>query len=167
MGLTKTRLPRTPFPRRLRRSGLLTPDDLIAFFTEHDPDHVAAADPIKLAALLVRKKLLTKYQAMQLLNGKTQGFVLGQYKILDGIRQDRVGMVFLAEDTRVEEAGGGEGAADRPGVRPDHPRGVHARRSGGPPGWTTRTSPGCSTWTCGRPPTSSSPSTSRGRRSTR
>jgi serine/threonine-protein kinase len=36
---------------------------------------------------------------MQLLNGRTQGFVLGQYKILDGIRQDRVGMVFKAEDT--------------------------------------------------------------------
>ena len=49
--------------------------------------------------MLVRKKLLTKFQAMQLLNGRTQGFVMGQYKILDGIRQDRVGMVFAAEDT--------------------------------------------------------------------
>ena len=27
-----------------------------------------------------------------------QGFVLGRYKILEGIRQDRVGMVFKAED---------------------------------------------------------------------
>src|SRR5207253_3017299 len=50
-----------------------------------------------IAALLVRKKLLTKFQAMQVLNGRTQGFVLDNYKILDGIRQDRVGMVFVAE----------------------------------------------------------------------
>src|SRR5437763_13283998 len=98
MGLTNTRLPRTPFLDAVRKSGLLTPDDLIAFLNHHDPDHAAAADPIKFATLLVRKKLLTKYQAMQLLTGRTQGFVLGPYKILDGIRQDRVGMVFLAEN---------------------------------------------------------------------
>src|SRR5437763_1811140 len=100
MGLTNTRLPRTPFLDAVRKSGLLTPDDLIAFLNHHDPDHAAAADPIKFATLLVRKKLLTKYQAMQLLSGKTQGFVLGPYKILDGLRQDRVGLAFLAEDTR-------------------------------------------------------------------
>lgn len=100
MALTKTRLPRTPFLDAVRKSGLLTPDDLIAVLTEHDPDCSIAADPIKLASLLVRKKLITKFQAMQLLNGKTQGFLLGHYKILDGIRQDRVGMAFLAEDVR-------------------------------------------------------------------
>jgi serine/threonine-protein kinase len=100
MALTKTRLPRTPFLDAVRKSGLLTPDDLIAVLNEHDPNHTAASDPIKLASLLVRKKLITKYQAMQLLNGKTQGFLLGNYKILEGIRQDRVGMAFLAEDTR-------------------------------------------------------------------
>jgi serine/threonine-protein kinase len=40
---------------------------------------------------------------MQLLNGRTSGFVLDQYKILDGIRQDRVGMVFKAEDTKSKQ----------------------------------------------------------------
>lgn len=100
MALTKTRLPRTPFLDAVRKSGLLTPDDLIAVLNQHDPDHVAAADPIKFAILLVRNKLLTKFQAMQLLSGKTQGFVLGPYKVLDGLRQDRVGMAFLAEDVR-------------------------------------------------------------------
>jgi serine/threonine-protein kinase len=53
--------------------------------------------------VLVRRKLLTKFQAMQLLNGRTQGFVMGQYRILDGIRQDRVGMVFLAEDSETNQ----------------------------------------------------------------
>lgn len=95
---TSTRLPklRSPFLNALRKSGLLTPDDLIGVIAEAGIDP-AKTDPIQLAALLVRKKLLTKYQAMQVLNGRTQGFVLDKYTILDGIRQDRVGMVFLAE----------------------------------------------------------------------
>ncbi|MBY0458243.1 MAG: serine/threonine protein kinase [Gemmataceae bacterium] len=101
---TQTRLPylHSKFLTAVRKSGLLTPDDLIGVFegTSLDP---AAAEPIQVASLLVRKKLLTKFQAMQLLNGRTQGFVLDQYKILDGIRQDRVGMVFKAEDTRTRE----------------------------------------------------------------
>ena len=97
---TSTRLPglHTAFLIAVRKSGLLTPDDLIGVLTEANID-TAVADPIQVASLLVRKKLLTKFQAMQLLSGRTQGFVLGQYKILDGIRQDRVGMVFKAEDT--------------------------------------------------------------------
>lgn len=100
---TKTRLSgrRTSFLDVVRKSGLLAPADLAAVIAEHavGPE----TDPIQLAALLVRKKLLTKFQAMQLLNGRTQGFLLGRFKILDGIRQDRVGMVFLAEDTETRE----------------------------------------------------------------
>ncbi|HET6574236.1 MAG TPA: serine/threonine-protein kinase [Fimbriiglobus sp.] len=97
---TYLRLPRTPFLDAVRKSGLLTPDDLVAVLTAETVDEATLADPIRFAALLVRKKLLTKFQAMQLLNGKTQGFRLDHYTILDGVRQDRVGMVFLAEDTR-------------------------------------------------------------------
>ncbi len=100
---TSTRLPQlnTPFLVAVRKSGLLTPDDLIAVFARSGVDP-SKADPIQVAALLVRQKLLTKFQAMQLLHGRTRGFVLDQYKILDGIRQDRVGMVFLAENARKE-----------------------------------------------------------------
>jgi serine/threonine-protein kinase len=76
----------------------LTPDDLIGILTDARVDP-STASPIEVASLLVRKKLLTKFQAMQLLNGRTQGFVLGQYRILDGIRQDRVGMVFKGVDS--------------------------------------------------------------------
>ncbi|HEY1188723.1 MAG TPA: serine/threonine-protein kinase [Gemmata sp.] len=97
---THTKLPslHTPFLTAVRKSGLLTPDDLIAVLGGLSTDP-ATAEPMQIAALLVKKKLLTKFQAMQLLQGRTQGFVLDQYKILDGIRQDRVGMVFKAEDT--------------------------------------------------------------------
>ncbi len=98
---TSIRLPglNTSFLKAVRRSGLLTPDDLIGVLTEANLDP-ATVEPIQVASLLVRKKLLTKFQAMQLLNGRTAGFMLGNYKILDGIRQDRVGMVFKAEDLR-------------------------------------------------------------------
>lgn len=100
---TQTRLPQlnSPFIVAVRKSGLLTPDDLVAVLasSELEPD----APPMQVAALLVRKKLLTKFQAMQLLNGRTQGFVLGRYKILEGVRQDRVGMVFKAENTQTHE----------------------------------------------------------------
>jgi serine/threonine-protein kinase len=100
---TSTRLPKlnTPFLAGVRKSGLLTPDDLIAVIAGSGLDP-ATADPLQVAALLVRKKLLTKFQAMQILNGRTHGFVLDQYKILDGLRQDRVGMVFLAENPEKE-----------------------------------------------------------------
>ena len=101
----------SPFLNAVRKSGLLTPDDLIGVIAEAGIDPVKT-DPIQLAALLVRKKLLTKFQAMQLLNGRTQGFVLDQYKILDGIRQDRVGMVFLAETRGQARTGRAEGAAE-------------------------------------------------------
>lgn len=101
---TKTRLPQlnSPFLNAIRRSGLLTPDDLIAVLTNSGIDTLRA-QPLEIATLLVRKKLLTKFQAMQLLNGRTQGFVLGHYKILEGIRQDRVGMVFKALDTKANK----------------------------------------------------------------
>jgi eukaryotic-like serine/threonine-protein kinase len=101
---THTRLPQltSPFLTAVRKSGLLTPDDLIAVLTEANIDP-ASTEPLQVAALLVRKKLLTKFQAMQLLNGRAFGFVLDQYKILDGIRQDRVGMVFKAEDTATKK----------------------------------------------------------------
>lgn len=97
---TRIRLPRSPFFDAVRRSGLLSPDDLIGVVAQYDLTDDRAADPIALAAFFVQKKLLTRYQALQLVRGRTQGFVLGPYKIRDGLRQDRVGIVFLAADTR-------------------------------------------------------------------
>lgn len=94
---TRIRMPNTPFLDAVRKSGLLTPDDLIGVLSRYEPEEIEATDPIHLATYLVRKKLLTKFQAMQLLNGRTGGFLLGRYKVLEGLRQDRVGMVFLSQ----------------------------------------------------------------------
>ena len=100
---TRLRLPRSPFLQTVVKSGLLAPDDLIGVLSQYDPAQIEAAQPLQIATFLVRKKLLTKFQAMQLLQGRTQGFRLGKYKIVEGVRQDRVGMVFLAEDTDTKQ----------------------------------------------------------------
>ena len=100
---TRLRLPRSRFIHAVIKSGLLAPDDLIDVLSQFEPEQIEAAEPLQIATLLVRRKLLTKFQAMQLLKGRTQGFVLGQYKIVQGVREDRVGMVFLAEDTETHE----------------------------------------------------------------
>jgi serine/threonine-protein kinase len=96
-------LTRTPFLDAVAKSGLIAPERLDEILSQFDPEQVAAADPIQIATFLVRKKLLTKFQAMQLLNGRSQGFLLGRYRILDGLRQDRVGMVFLAEHSDTKQ----------------------------------------------------------------
>jgi hypothetical protein len=93
----------SPFLRVVLKSGLVTPDSLESALAMCDPAQVAAAEPIQLATFLVRKKVLTKFQAMQLLSGKTQGFVLGKYAITEGLRQDRVGMVFRAQHTETKQ----------------------------------------------------------------
>jgi eukaryotic-like serine/threonine-protein kinase len=95
---TRLRLPRSPFLSAVLKSELLAPDDIIGIFSQYDPEQIENAEPLQVATILVRRKLLTKFQAMQLLKGRTQGFLLGQYKIVEGVREDRVGMVFLAED---------------------------------------------------------------------
>lgn len=101
---TRIRIPRSPFFTALTKSGLIPPDDLIELVARYDITDETVADPIRVATFFVKQKLLTKYQAMQLLQGRTGGFLLGPYKVLDGLRQDRVGLVFLAEDTRSKKA---------------------------------------------------------------
>jgi len=68
----------------VRRSGLLPnpPTDL--------PDQ-----PDKAAGELVRRRLLTPFQAKMLLAGRSRGFVLGDYVIRDQIGQGGMGFVYL------------------------------------------------------------------------
>ena len=77
----------------IRRSGVL-PDAIVA-------DTLAAAaslpsDPVHAATALVRKGVLTQFQARMLLAGKVRGFRLGDYLIQDQVGQGGMGTVFLA-----------------------------------------------------------------------
>lgn len=69
----------------VRRSGLLP-----------DPPTDLPDPPDKAAGELVRRKLLTPFQARMILTGRTRGFKLGDYVIREQIGQGGMGFVYLA-----------------------------------------------------------------------
>ena len=90
---SSSRVDREGFLANVRRSGLISTEQLV---------ESAARLPITnrgkpLARALVDLGLLTRFQAAQLLVGRTSGFFLGQYCILDYLGQGGMGRVFKAE----------------------------------------------------------------------
>jgi len=80
----------------LRRSNLIDRgqlDQLIGEFLEKHPN----AEPPALAEYLVSHKILTQFQANRLLEGKTQGFVLGPYTLMDALGAGSMGTVYKAQ----------------------------------------------------------------------
>lgn len=83
---------RDQFLKHLKDSGLIPQRDwrrVVEALPKTDRGRVAAR-------ALVELGVLTKFQAELLLVGKTSGFFLGQYKILDAIGQGGMGRVFKA-----------------------------------------------------------------------
>ena len=79
----------------LRRSGLIDRgqlDSIVSDFLKRNPRAEAPA----LAEYLVAQGTLTAFQAERILNGKTQGLVLGPYILLDAIGQGSMGQVYKA-----------------------------------------------------------------------
>jgi serine/threonine-protein kinase len=79
----------------LRRSGLIDRgqlDSIVSEFLKRNPRAEAPA----LAEYLVNQNTLTAFQAERILNGKTQGLVLGPYVLLDAIGSGSMGQVYKA-----------------------------------------------------------------------
>src|SRR5262245_25555151 len=84
---------RETFLANLRHSGLVS-DQQLAAIAHRLPETGRGR---VLARALVKLDLLTKFQAERILVGRTQGFFLGQYRILDQIGEGGMGRVFKAE----------------------------------------------------------------------
>lgn len=83
---------REAFLSNLRESGLLSPTQFTEVI-EHLPDSPRGR---VLARSLVEMGLLTRYQAEQLLAGRSLGFFLGKYRVLEEIGKGGMGRVFKA-----------------------------------------------------------------------
>ena len=62
-----------------------------------DPQHIDR----RLARQAVQARALTLWQAQQLMAGRTSGFKVDRYVLLDLIGQGGMGRVYLAQDTRL------------------------------------------------------------------
>src|SRR5437667_2457271 len=79
----------------LRRSNLIDRgqlDQVVGEFLKKSP----RAEPPSLAEYLVGQGILTQFQADRILQGKTQGLVLGPYTLMDAIGSGSMGTVYKA-----------------------------------------------------------------------
>jgi serine/threonine protein kinase len=80
----------------LRRSGLIDRgqlDQVVGEFLKRNP----RAEPPSLANYLVGQNILTPFQADRILQGKSQGLVLGPFSLVDAVGSGSMGQVYKAQ----------------------------------------------------------------------
>jgi len=82
----------TEFWELLRKSGIWSEEQWLSVQLNDFPE-----DPQAAAELLIKRKLLTPFQARQLLAGRYKGFRIGQYVVQDIIGRGGMGAVYLGE----------------------------------------------------------------------
>lgn len=95
----------------LEKSGILKPAELAA--SQEAAGHLSA--PNQIARTLVERKLLTEWQAKELLAGRTHLVLLEKYKLLDQLGSGGMGQVFLAEHSQMNRRVAIKSLTRRPG----------------------------------------------------
>src|SRR5262249_42807124 len=90
--MPKAQLDRKTFLQNLRQSGLVSPHQFRRLLEKLPQTDRGRA----VAKALVEQKVITKFQAELLLIGRTSGFFLGPYKIVDQLGQGGMGRVYKA-----------------------------------------------------------------------
>src|SRR5205085_3963910 len=87
------------FLERLRRSELVEPARLDDYMRTLESDGVIDPDPRKLVTRMIRDGLLSYFHAAMLLQGKSKGFRLAQYQVLERLGSGGMGNVYLCYHT--------------------------------------------------------------------
>ncbi|GIX03384.1 MAG: hypothetical protein KatS3mg113_0390 [Planctomycetaceae bacterium] len=85
------------FIELVQKSGLVDATQLAHALSEFRAQHPEQVTAGQLAAELVRRQLLTPWQAEKLLQGKHKGFFLGKYKLLGMLGRGGMSHVYLGE----------------------------------------------------------------------
>jgi len=100
MAASGTLTPMDRFVQTLRRSGLIPAERLESVLEQLRAEGKLTDQPQTAAIALVQRGLLSRFQAQQLLQGRSRGFILGgKYKLLELLGQGGMGSVFLCEQT--------------------------------------------------------------------
>jgi serine/threonine-protein kinase len=99
-----TKLKVDTFIDLVRRSELVAKDQLSRTLAELEQRHgkEACDDPQKVAQHLTDAHLLTRWQCDKLLQGRSKGFFLGKYKLLEHLGTGGMSAVYLAEHVNMQ-----------------------------------------------------------------